>query len=99
MKKPLPQTAIPPASPAVYSNDAAAFVVFDGCHAFGALNGLLQLELYANTQVPMTRQTGSNGNDVRTKPIVIAHLRGTRLAVEQLRAAIDRALEMDKAKQ
>lgn len=71
----------------VAGNDAAPTIFFDGAYAYGANNGVLQIEIAAGTLVPIE-------DKVRMRPICMAHLRGSPAAMTQLRDLIDKALAM-----
>jgi hypothetical protein len=81
----------PKAVPAISGSDVAPVIFIDGAYAFGANSGILQIELGANALVPFDDQK------VRTRLVCAAHLRGTPLAMLNLREAIDKALEMAAA--
>jgi hypothetical protein len=71
----------------IAGNDAAPTIFFDGAYAYGANNGVLQIEIAAGTLVPIE-------DKVRMRPVCAAHLRGSPAAMMQLRELIDKALAM-----
>lgn len=60
----------------ISGSDAAPIVFFDGCIAYGTNAGIVQLELAMDQMVP-------NGEGVKHKAVVTAHLRCSE------RAAVD----------
>src|SRR5438045_3395412 len=86
-KSPVPQKQ----TRAIGGSDAAPVIYFDGVVAYGVNNGTLQLELATNCLVP----SDINPQSVRTRILMVAHLRSSRLAAEQLAQAIIKALELD----
>lgn len=68
-------------------NAAAPFIYFDYAPTFGVMNGVLRIELAADTIVSDDRGT-------RTEVVWVAHLRGSVGAAASLRDALDRALGM-----
>jgi hypothetical protein len=69
------------------SSEQAPFIYFDGVVTFGVSNGVIQLELAANTIMP--EGTGTN-----TDVLITAHLRCSPAAANGLRDSIERALAM-----
>lgn len=74
--------------PVVHGSDAAPIVYFDGILAWGTHNGILQIEIAANTLVPSDLEAGP----VKTRIIVTGHLRFNLVAARQLADVIDEAL-------
>ena len=72
-----------------HGGDVAPFIYFDGAVAFGVIGVNVQIELAANVVVPVS----ANGkSEVRTRSIVVAHLRGSHAVMAQLADAIEKAL-------
>jgi hypothetical protein len=71
----------------VAATDTAPLIFFDGSYAYGALGGMLQIELAATMLVP-------SEDKIHFRPICTAHLRGSPAAMLQLREAIDKAMAM-----
>jgi len=67
------------------SSEAAPFVYADGVATFGVLNGVVQLELAANTVVP-------DGAGTRIEPVCTCHLRLSMAAAASLRDVIGQVL-------
>jgi hypothetical protein len=74
------------------SSEIAPFVYCDGVATFGTMNGVIQLELAANTIMP-------EGMGTRTDVFITAHLRCSASAAAGIREAITRALEMTTTEQ
>jgi hypothetical protein len=73
-------------------NGAAAPVVyFDGAPCYGAMNGIVEIELAARYMTP--KADGTAAVDITT----VAHLRCSLNAATNLREALDRAIEMINA--
>ena len=72
-----------------HGGDAAPFVYFDGAVAYGVIGNVVQIEIAANVVVPVS----ANGkSEIRTRSVVVAHLRGTHATMAQLADAIEKAL-------
>jgi hypothetical protein len=69
------------------SSELAPFIYCDGVVTYGIAQGIIQLELAANTLVP-------DGKGVRTDVLITAHLRCSAAAAIALRDSIDKALAM-----
>jgi hypothetical protein len=82
-----PNPPKPKSVASVAGNDAAPTIFFDGAYAYGANNGVLQVEVATGTLVPFE-------DKVRMRPVCSAHLRGSVAAMTQLRDLIDKALAM-----
>lgn len=83
----------PKPAPAVFGSDAAPVIYFDNVAVYGLNNGVVQLELTCNQLVPNDPNVGG----VKTKHVVIAHLRGGIAAAAQLHDAIERAVALAEA--
>ena len=75
-------------SPVVHGSDVAPIVYFDGILAWGTHNGMLQIEVAANTLVPSDLDAGP----VKTRIVVTGHLRFSLVAARQLADMLDEAL-------
>ena len=75
-------------SPVIHGSDAAPIVYFDGILAWGTHNGMLQIEVAANTLVPSDLEAGP----VKTRIVVTGHLRFSAVAARQLADMLDEAL-------
>jgi hypothetical protein len=82
-----PVTRPPGIKVAAGSSELAPFIFFDGVVPYGISNGVIQLELAANTLVPA-------GEVVRTDVFIVAHLRCSPAAANGLRDAVEKALAM-----
>jgi hypothetical protein len=71
------------------SSENAPFIYFDGVSCMGVNNGVIQIELAANILMPPTTGAG-----VKVEVVQTAHLRCSPIAAADLRASIDKALEM-----
>src|SRR5277367_3531965 len=69
------------------SSELAPFIYCDGVATFGTNNGIVTLELAANSVVP-------EGAGTRTEVLITAHLRCSVAAAGGIRDAITRSLEM-----
>jgi hypothetical protein len=69
------------------SSRAAAFIYCDGVSTFGVQNGVLHLELAANTIVP-------DGAGTKEELLIVGHLRCAPEAARVIRDAIDKMLAM-----
>jgi hypothetical protein len=69
------------------SSERAPFIYFDGVVTFGVNNGVIQIELAANTIIP-------EGVGTKNDVLITAHLRCSPSAAIGLRDAINKALEM-----
>src|SRR5450631_3720383 len=69
------------------SSEAAPFIYCDGVATFGAMNGIIQLELASNTIVP-------EDAGIKTVVLITAHLRCSASAAARIRDTITRALEV-----
>jgi hypothetical protein len=74
------------------SSELAPFIYCDGVVTYGFNNGMVQLELAANSLVP-------EGRGVRTAVLVTAHLRCSPGAANQIRNAIEKAIAMPQQQQ
>jgi len=72
----------------VFGNDAAPIIYADYVIAYGVNNGIVQLELGANTLVP------GEGSTVKCRPVVTTHLRLSADAAQQIVASITKALDL-----
>jgi hypothetical protein len=95
--KPVP--SVPPqtqpaakAAPVVAGSDMAPVIYFDGAVACGTVHNVLQFELARSDLIPL-----SDGS-LKTKPVMVAHLRCSPGAAIQLRDMIDRSLAMKPQK-
>lgn len=82
-----PSPKVKPAA-AVAGSDAAPFIFADGSYAWGVNNGAIQIELGANTLVPVQGQ-----DKIATRIVCTGHLRLTPTAAFQLRKQLTEALE------
>ena len=72
-----------------HGSDTAPFIFFDGAVAMGTIGGVVQIELAATVRIPVT----VNGKqEVRTRTIIVGHLRATHQMMGQLGDAIEKAL-------
>lgn len=72
-----------------HSGDQAPVLYFDGAVAYGALGAIVQIELATTIVVPVS----VNGkSEIRTRNIVVAHLRASHAVMAQLADAIEKAL-------
>jgi len=79
----------PTVSPPLLKNAAQApFVFFDGAPAFGAVNGLVEIELAARALAPKADDT------IAVDLVCVGHLRCSLNAAVNLREAIDGAIRM-----
>jgi hypothetical protein len=69
------------------SSEFAPFIYFDGVPTFGIHNGAIQIELAANTLLPV-------GKGVKIDVVITAHLRCSPAAASGLRETIDKALAL-----
>jgi hypothetical protein len=69
------------------SSRAAPFVYADGLSTFGVQNGVLHLELAANTIVP-------DGAGTKEELLIVGHLRCAPEAARAIRDAIDKMLAL-----
>jgi hypothetical protein len=74
------------------SSELAPFIYCDGIVTYGISNGIVQLELAANSVVP-------EGTGTRTDVLVLAHLRCSPDVAAGIRDAIDKALALPKQAQ
>jgi hypothetical protein len=86
MAAPTPPKTKPAA--AVAGSDVAPFIFADGSYSWGVNNGSIQIELGANTLVPIQGQ-----DKVATRIVCTGHLRLTPTAALQLRDQLAKALE------
>jgi len=78
----------------VQGSDQAPFVYFDGVVTFGLIGGVVQIELAANCRVPAI---SGDKEQVISRNVITAHLRGSDDAMASLADAIDKALTMRKS--
>ncbi len=72
-----------------HGGDAAPFIYFDGPVAFGVIGTNVQIELAANIVIPVS----ANGKmEIRTRSVVVAHLRASHAVMAQLADVIEKAL-------
>lgn len=86
-QKPSPEKPTP--TLAVFGNDAAPMIFFDGPVAVGFNNGVVQVELAANTIVPLSLDKP----ETKTRTVVTGHLRCSVIAAQQLRDLLDNMLK------
>jgi hypothetical protein len=83
----------PEVTPTAFGSDAADFVYFDGAVAYGSANGIIQAELAATVRMPVK----VHGKDqVRSRVIVVAHLRTSVEGAMQLMDTLSKALALPK---
>lgn len=74
-------------TPRLVEDRSAHFVYFDVPSAFGALNGIIQIELVANILMP------AQGGGLEVKTVPTARLRCSAVAARALRETLDDALK------
>ncbi len=77
-----------PMSFVAIGSERAPFVYLDGVMGMGSTFGEIQLELAANTVVPI------GDGETRTEAVITAHLRCSQAAARILRDSIDKALAL-----
>lgn len=73
------------------TSEVAPFIYCDGVATYGHNSGIIQIELAANTIVPL------GGNGTRVDVMITGHLRCSVAAAQQLRDSITRALDMSSS--
>ena len=73
----------------VHGSDEAPFVFFDAAVGMGTINGIVQIELAALVRIPVMV---NDKQEVRTRTVVVGHLRATHQTMGQLGDAIEQAL-------
>lgn len=74
-----------------HGSDTAPLLYFDGAVAYGIMGPIVQIELAATVRIPVSE----NGKEsIRSRTIVVGHLRGSHEAMALLGDAIEKALMM-----
>jgi hypothetical protein len=77
-------------APLIANTHSAPCIYFDNAATFGALNGVIEVELTARAIVP-------NGNKTNVVQFFVAHLRCNPAAADALRTGITQALHLHES--